>query len=93
MSCCGQQRQALRSTMPNPVPTPAFPSPALRDPTPLVYLGDLSIVVRGSGTGLVYVFRPGDIPLGVDDRDASQLIATGQFARAAAESSLQRHQH
>ena len=67
MSCCGQQRQALRSEAAIATHPPTRPSPVLRNPTPVVFHGDTSIVVRGATTGLIYVFPGQQMPLAIDE--------------------------
>lgn len=89
MSCCGQKRQAFRTTtvrqappkvkMPHPVGMLA--SPVLSEPIPLAYRGDSSMVVRGPHTGTTYLFGARGKGLMVDGRDAPMLLRSGQFER------------
>ena len=81
MSCCGERRLALTSSMvrqppPNPLP-PTRPAQ-----TQVAYKGDSSIVVRGQVTGTAYLFGPRGAALLVDTRDAPALLRSGAFERS-----------
>ena len=78
MSCCGQGRQALRSSMKRQSP----PEPAVASPPQqmaIAYRGDRSLLVRGPVTGTAYLFGPTGEPFLMDARDARMLLDTGQF--------------
>lgn len=80
MSCCGQQRAALRSPARRNAspPVPVAP-PLLRAPVALVHMASNATVVRGPSTGLVYLFGADGAALDVDARDAPALLAGGRF--------------
>jgi hypothetical protein len=80
MSCCGQKRQALRTTTVRQAP-PKVASPVLSEAIQLAYRGDSSMVVRGPQTGTTYLFGPRGNGLMVDGRDAPMLLRSGQFER------------
>lgn len=80
MSCCGQKRQALRAPV-RAAETPR-PQPRLQNPTPIIYLGESTFVVKGAATGLTYLFTRHEV-LKVDERDVPALLATGIFAGPA----------
>ena len=81
MSCCGQQRRAMRmQTSQAPMP---HPRPSLENPTPITYLGESVFVAKGSATGLTYLFHRDEV-LNVDERDAPAFIATGIFVASPA---------
>jgi hypothetical protein len=80
MSCCGKNRQAWRNWSTRTVSTDEQPAFALRNPVALYHLVDTSMVVRGAVTGTTYLFSGYGTTLSVDERDAPELIATGQFA-------------
>ena len=77
MSCCGQKRQALRTRV-YQAETPR-PTPNLRNPTPITYLGESTFVAKGAATGLTYLFMRHEA-LDVDERDVPAFVATGIFA-------------
>jgi hypothetical protein len=84
MSCCGKKREALRTRMMMLPPSPTVfkpPALSLQNPTKLAYRGESSIVVRGSHTGLSYLFSGDGAALTVDERDVAELVATGWFHR------------
>ena len=81
MSCCGDRRLALTTSMtrqspPNPTP-PMQPSS-----TSVEYRGDSSLVVRGQVTGTTYLFGPRGAALLVDTRDVAALLRSGAFERS-----------
>ena len=81
MSCCGQKRQAWRVQTTRHLPATDLPAPALQNPTILYYLGNSPIVVRGTYTGITYLFGAAGTGLTVDARDVPAFVATGRFAR------------
>jgi hypothetical protein len=91
MSCCGQNRQAWRQwNAPKPQAAPAPPF-VLQHPVHLQRVGASSIVVMGEATGQTYLFAGRDAGLGVDERDAPALLATGRFINSpAAESTSEK---
>ena len=80
MSCCGQKRQAFRTTTVRLAPLKVV-SPVLSEPIQLAYRGDSSMVVRGPHTGTTYLFGSRGNGLMVDGRDAPMLLRSGQFER------------
>jgi hypothetical protein len=52
-------------------------------PITLRHLGAASVMVKGTVTGLVYLFGDGTTQLTVDQRDATALLATGRFVVAS----------
>ncbi|MGQ0443874.1 MAG: hypothetical protein ACT4O2_01790 [Beijerinckiaceae bacterium] len=77
MSCCGQNRQALkrlRVSVTKVVPEP----PAT---THVVYKGEISILFRGPVTGRGYWFAPERRHQEVDPQDVRSFIETGLFFR------------
>ena len=78
MSCCGQQRAALRMQFQRSAPAQSVP-PVLRAPVALAHAGESATVARGSGTGLTYLFGADGAALEVDARDAPALLASGRF--------------
>lgn len=82
MSCCGQHRETLRAASIGLAAPPDAPPPAIRYATPVTFTGDSPIVVRGTRTGLTYLFGPRGQVLEIDGRDVSALVATGRFERA-----------
>jgi hypothetical protein len=81
MSCCGQQRAALRASFEAAAvaAAPASP-PRLEAPVALAHTAGSATVARGGHTGLTYVFGAGRAALEVDGRDAPALVASGRFA-------------
>jgi hypothetical protein len=79
MSCCGHKRQALRTQV-YQAETPR-PRPTVQNPTPIMYLGDSSFVVKGAATGFTYLFARHEA-LNVDARDVPALVAMGIFSAA-----------
>ena len=77
MSCCGQNRQALRAQS-YPAKTPRTPR-RLQNPTPIIYFGESTFVVKGAATGFTYLFTRHEA-LNVDERDVPAFISTGIFA-------------
>ncbi len=68
--CCGQARQALRETQPQPS--------AVRGGSQIRYRESGSILIHGPVTGRRYQFSAGQ-PQSVDARDAIALLDTGFF--------------
>ena len=84
MSCCGQQRAALRTQMQRtPAPPARSVPPVLRAPVPIAHHARTPTVARGETTGLTYVFGPDGGALDVDERDAGALLASGRFVTAS----------
>jgi len=80
MGCCGNKRRALRIAMSYPpADPPKLPLP--ENPTVLSYVGDSSIVVKGTFTGQTYLFGPRRERLAVDHRDAPSLLGSGWFVK------------
>ncbi len=77
MSCCGQQRRALRRQV-SQAERPG-PRPSLQNPMPITYLGESMFVTKGAATGLTYLFNRDEV-LHVDERDVAAFVATGIFA-------------
>lgn len=77
MSCCGQQRRALRDASRISQRAPEPQPPALQNPTLMRHTGASSLIVRGQVTRHAYLFGPRDGALAVDERDAPGLMATG----------------
>jgi len=51
-----------------------------QNPVAVRHLGASSLVVKGAGTGHVYLFAGHDSSLLVDERDVPALLALGTFA-------------
>lgn len=83
MSCCGQQRRALRDASRLAQPAPAPYAPTLQNPTLMQHTGASSLIVRGVVTRHAYLFAPRGAALAVDERDAAGLMATGLFEAMA----------
>lgn len=85
MSCCGQRRQAWRqysrqSNASAIVQTSEIPEPVVQNPVVLYHLAEGSLVVKGSVTGITYLFGGRGTSLSVDERDVSAFVATGVFS-------------
>jgi hypothetical protein len=74
MSCCGKNRQALKSTR---ISVTRNPRPPLS--TRLAYQGESNVLLRGPSTGRSYWFTPETREQEVDARDLTAMIATGLF--------------
>lgn len=85
MSCCGQRRQAWRqysrqSSTSAIVQTSEIPEPVVQNPVLLYHLAEGSLVVKGTITGITYLFGGRGSSLNVDERDVPAFVATGVFA-------------
>lgn len=75
MSCCGKNRQALKSTRLSV--TAEAPPPVS---TRVTYTGARSLMLRGPATGRTYLFAVDHPQEDVDPRDLPAILATGLFA-------------
>jgi hypothetical protein len=81
MNCCGKRREWLRVRFSPPVAAANGHSLVEQRTQDLAYIGNSSIVIRGSATGLTYLFGNNAEMLAVDERDAAELLATERFVR------------
>jgi hypothetical protein len=84
MACCGQNRQALNTTVANRGRgTVAYPVKTFT-PSPLPsavfeYIGDRTLTVVGQGTGVAYRFSGHGARYTVDGRDRASLARVPQL--------------
>jgi hypothetical protein len=74
MSCCGQNRQALKQ---HRISVTAEPPPPLS--SRLKYTGRSEIILRGPASGRSYLFAPEGPAQEIDAADLAALTATGLF--------------
>jgi hypothetical protein len=84
MSCCGQQRRAVRERFAGARRAPQIPPPAeALEAVPLDYRGEAPLTLRGPVSGAVYSTGPAGARVLAHPGDAAALLATGLFAPAA----------
>jgi hypothetical protein len=74
MSCCGKNREALKSARTSGT-TGSRPAATTR----VSYQGESAVLLRGPHTGSSYLFTPERRELDVDARDLAAILATGLF--------------
>jgi len=80
MSCCGQKRQSWRNKEVIKIQPPSSPSPpVLQNPSVLYFLGETSLVIKGSVTDNTYLFADRNTGLNVDERDIPAFLSMGIF--------------
>jgi len=79
MSCCGKNRQALRTPRPS---ITAEPRPALT--SRVTYTGSFGVLMRGPVTSKRYWFNDKQREQDVDPQDLAAILATGLFVPAQA---------
>jgi hypothetical protein len=80
MSCCGQKRRQWQQQMTHAQSAPTIPEPVLENPVLLQYHGSHSHMIKGTATGLLYLFAANGKSLEVDSRDVTSLLKDENFS-------------
>ena len=75
MSCCGKNRQALKSERISATTNVRSATTMTR----VSFQGEYAVMLRGPHTGSSYLFTPERRELDVDSRDLAAILATGLF--------------
>lgn len=78
MSCCGQKRLHWQQKPANAQPVKSSHEPVLLNTVAVKYTGKSIHVMKGSQTGLMYVFAAEEPGLMVDSRDVPSMLADSQ---------------